>query len=243
MKGVVKTQFVPGKLTKNKDIVKYINTKQVAFDMAELFRTDVNQYIPSRSGTIRDKGYTIQTSNSKIKPWFKLQYKNKPGIPYVMYQYRGKVWAPNFAIFEPVGVLSYKAYDLKLQYEHIGWAVSKKHPRHPTNRNFRRRAATKVIGEGKKIVYSGYSHRKSQPEWVDYAYKNSKGLGSWKEEIPAYIERVYASALKQQRADAEKRAARKQQRIEATRKKQLEKLLGVKPGTKIRTRLRKKNRS
>lgn len=241
--GAIHSYLVPGKLTKLKDFAKYVNVKQLSYDMAEIFRADVNQYIPSRSGAIRDRGYVIHTSNSKKNPWFKLQYKNKPGIPYVMYQYMGKVWGPNFAIFEPIGIASYKAYDLKIQYEHIGWTSSKKHPRHPTNRNFRRRAATKVLDTGKVIKYAGYSHRNSQPKWMEYAFKNSKGLGSWREETNRYVERVYASVLTQQKQAETKKLSRQQARETKIRNQKLEQMLGVKPGTKIRTRLRKKNRS
>lgn len=249
--GVIRTEYVPGKLAQLKNLSKYVSTKQVAFDMEEIFRAECNQYIPVNQGNIRDHGYHVTLSNNKTKPWYKLSYRNTKALPYVMYQYIGKIRRPNVPIFErniekfnpnPHSWVLRKA---RFKYKHIGWFTPKNRKTYETNLNFRRRPVNLPLKAAKgvrKVVHlTGYTNNKSaQPHWVEYTKSNGN---FWQTQTRVYVETVYASVLSRMTADAQKNAQRNAVRQASRRnakvKKDIVKILGYEP-TSIKTRLRKK---
>lgn len=240
----VKRIFLEGRLKNlDKELLKHISTKQVALDMVEIFRSAVNPYIPSDSGTIREKGYVIQLSNNKKAPWGKLIYRNTKEVPYVMYQYVGKIWRPNFAIFEremeKFNPKSLKLRPANIKYNFVGWRTSKKVPRSPTPLNFRRRKVRRVFKRGnivKEYTLYGYHNRNSQPRWVEYAAIKDQ---NWRSNIRTYAERVYSDAIEQVATDKQQKALRAQKNKPS---KTANEILGIKNGVTVRTRLRKKDR-
>ena len=178
-----------------------VNTKKLAWDMAHIVLDNVNQYVPKFTGNLQRKGYHIQISNSEVNPWFKLSYRNTSNLKYVMYQYYGKVWGPNYATFELLGPEEFDPHDLRLResnprYRHTGWVSSKK-TRHETNRYFRRRKKTIWLNKGKSIVITGYTgNKKAQPRWVEYAADRANTASGYNDQLRMKAELVYLNAIK-----------------------------------------------
>lgn len=225
----VKIVLAPGKLRNlDKEILKYVSTKQVSLDIVEIFRTFVNPYIPSDSGTLRENGYNIELMNNKKIPKGKLSYRNTADVPYVLYQYAGRIWKPVYAPFVVSGTPDGKAH-CKWTGE---WKSSKKYPRHETAIKFRRKHEArwfKAYGLRYKVDFYGYKNGKSQPHWVEYAAEHT----DWSRSVERYAENVYANAINQI-------AAAKRARAEENSKRTIKKILGFTPNKAVKTRIRKK---
>lgn len=203
MKGVYTRVYIPRKLRAlPTTLKKNVNIKQVCYDCATMFVNSANRFVPKDTGALREKGYKIHISNSKDKPWYKVQYRNTAKLPYVMYQYYGKVWGPNYAKF--TGTVSDKITKKKgkwvlqkreadIKWDHVGWVSSKN--RHETSRKFRRRKKTIYIAKNKKIIINGYKYRGSHPKWVEWAETHSKGFYDYISGNCWYVESVYQAAI------------------------------------------------
>lgn len=231
------TVCAPGNLQNlGSKMLKHISTKQVALDMVEIFRSAVNPYIPASSGALREKGYRIDLFNNKQKPKGKLVYRSTKAMPYVMYQYVGKIWQPNYAPFTVLATPDGKV-SCKWTKE---WKAAKKRHRHATALNFRRNHTSKWFkisntGLRYKVDFYGYRNKDSQPRWVEYTESHDPNFRS---NIARYAERVYGDAINQIAAGKQVRALRASGKQKAS--KTANEVLGINNNLKITTRLRKK---
>ena len=249
--GIIRVEFAPNRLLKLKNLSRYVSTKQVAYDMEEIFRNECNTYIPNDAGNLREHGYKVTLSNSKIKPWYKLTYRNTRAVPYTMYQYIGKIRKPNVPIFEREiekfnpNPYSWKLRPARFKYHHVGWFTPKNATTRQTELNFRRKPVNLPLKAAKgvrKVVHlTGYHNKKSQPKWVEYTQRHGNW---WQNETKIYVESVYSSVIEQiandERKKAQRNASRKNARGQSRAKKSIAKILGYTPG-KVKTRLRKRN--
>lgn len=221
----------------DKSVLKYVSTKQVSLDLVEMFRNSVNQYIPADTGAIRDHGYVIRLSNNKKLPWGKLTYRNTKNLPYVMYQYVGKIWQPNYAPFTIVATPDGK---ISCKWTKV-WRAVKKRPRHETALNFRRKHSSKWfrvsnLGLRYKVDFYGYKNKLSQPRWVEYAERKNT---EWNSAIRTYAERVYSDAINEIAANKQRQALKAKN---GKASKTVNQILGMNNNLKVKTRLRKKKR-
>lgn len=220
----IKKVFLPGRLKNlDKQILKYVSTKQVSLDLVEMFRATVNQYIPTDTGAIRDHGYVIRLSNSKKEPWGKLTYRNTKDLPYVMYQYVGKIWQPNYAPFTVVATPDGKI-SCKWTKQ---WKAVKNRPRHQTALNFRRKHSARwfkvsTTGLRYKVDFYGYKNKNSQPRWVEYAERTNP---DWSSDIKRYAEKVYSDAINQIAANKQRKLLRAKK---GTASNEANKVIGIK---------------
>lgn len=174
------------------------------FDLSEIMLENINQFVPKNTGRLREKGYTRTISNSKTNPWFKIKYGNKGGLRYVMYQYYGKVWGPNYPKFtgeqEKFNPEDLKMRPAHIRYKHIGWysSVNKKE----TWRHFARRRKTVKFKYGKYkgrvVVINGYTTtpQKIQPGWVEYAEQHQNDFTGFRAPMVRLIETTFRDILK-----------------------------------------------
>lgn len=166
------------------------------WDAAHIVLDSINQYVPEKTGKLKKKGYVLSVSNSKINPWFKIYYRNTSTMPYVMYQYYGKVWGPNYPIFEAE---NFNPNDLKMRKMrsfHTGkWYSAKK--KHETYRKFARRRKGVKLKNGRVIKIEGYTTNKQkvQPMWVEYAERHKNDFTGYAEPVKLLVERTFRKAL------------------------------------------------
>lgn len=180
-----------------------VNTKKLMYDLSNIMLDSINQYVPKNTGKLREKGYVRTTANSKTNPWFKIAYRNTSRLPYVMYQYYGKVWGPNYPKFsgeqEKFNPEDLKMRSAKIKYKHEGWysSVSKKE----TWRQFARRKKTVKFKYGKYkgrvVTIKGYTTtpRKIQPMWVEYAEQHKYDFTGYHQPMISLIEKTFRNAI------------------------------------------------
>lgn len=132
--------------------------------LADMFMAEVNKYVPESSGDLKRKGYVLRTYTPSKKPaWFKVTYRNTSKLPYVLYQYYGKVFGPNRAVFSQGPTQNGGAG------VHIGW-VSPIHPKQETNRVLGHPARKTIeLRDGRVIHITGYTKNpNAQARWLEY---------------------------------------------------------------------------
>lgn len=120
-------------------------------ESAKIVLIELNKYIPKDTGELRKQGFQVTVNKSTKTPWFKITYSNKK-LPYVMYQYYGKIWRHNFAVLEPE---PYNPNNLKRRQvwlNHTGEWRSTAH-KTPTNKSFNRHPKTVTLY--KKVYIPG----------------------------------------------------------------------------------------
>lgn len=128
--------------------------------LADMFMEEVNKYVPEDSGALKRGGYVLRTYSPKGKvAWFKVTYRNTKALPYVMYQYNGVVYGPNFAQFDSAGNQIPGA-----------WKSGKK-PKHPNNKYPLGTKRTVTLKDGRVIHIEGYKNPNSKPGWLEYVRK------------------------------------------------------------------------
>ncbi len=198
---IYKKIYIPKWMHTLPDRVKRkVNTKKICKKMSDIYLEKVNPYIPEKTGRMKRDGYLLQIANSRIKPWFKLTYRNTSKLPYVMYQYYGEVWENNYPKFETTPERfnpdNLKLREARIFHRHRGW-FSSKH-KTPTHRRFARRKKVVIINPTTKFTIEGYTTkpRSVQPLWVEYAEKKlAYGPFGYETEIAQYAERVYRAIL------------------------------------------------
>lgn len=190
----------------DKKVAKKIHHKQLSMDLAQMTLKHINQYVPRHSGKLRDKGYRIDLGKNATGTWFKIVYRNTSAVPYVMYQYYGEVYGPNYPTFEIDSLgEGFNKRDLmlrsaKFNYRHAGWASSKKFEKQPTGRHFRRSRKKFQIKAGRYkgtwVTITGYTrNRKARPFWLEEAQKNTPELDWLRIGRRMKIEEVCKAAL------------------------------------------------
>lgn len=162
----------------DKTIANKLNQKKLSLDLSQMMLKDINKYVPRHTGTLRDEGYNITLGNKSSKgPWFKITYRDTKKVPYVMYQYYGEVWGPNYPKFELEEEFSKNDLVMRqAKFKHVGWNSPNKErkSKHPTGRKFRRSRRKFQIKRGKYrgawVTITGYTrNRKARPYWIEEA--------------------------------------------------------------------------
>lgn len=182
-------------------IRRKVNSKKLMWDAAHLVLDSINQYVPEKTGKLKKKGYVLSVSNSKINPWFKIYYRNTSSMPYVMYQYYGKVWGPNIPKFDKkmLRITDIALPKAEFKYTPKGW-YSGKH-KHETYRKFARRKTVVKFKRGpfagRYAIINGYTKNKQrvQPKWVEYAERHKDDFGGYAQPVKLLIEKTFKKAL------------------------------------------------
>lgn len=127
--------------------------------LADMYMEEVNKYVPEDTGALKRDGYVLRTYAPKGKTaWFKVTYRNTSALPYVMYQYRGIVYGPNFAQFDARG-----------NQIPGGWRSPKvKRPQTKYPMGTKR---TVTLKDGRVVHIEGYKNPNSKPGWLGYVRK------------------------------------------------------------------------
>lgn len=138
--------------------------KEAISVIANMLVEEINKYVPERSGTLKEKGYLLRTGTPANKPsWIKIKYRNLKSLPYVMYQYEGVVWGPNFAQFTPNGTQIPGA-----------WKSAPKGKRRPQTKYPLGTKRTVTLKDGRVVNIDGYTgNPNAHAKWVEYVRHTS----------------------------------------------------------------------
>lgn len=207
MKELVSTKLNVLNLKKmDKKVARKIHSKQLALELAQMTLKHINRYVPRHSGKLRDKGYHITLGKNTVGAWFKIVYRNTAAVPYVLYQYYGEVYGPNYPTFERESLgEGFNKRDLmlraaKFNYRHAGWSSSQKFEKQPTGRHFRRSRKKFQVKAGKYkgtwVTITGYTrNKKARPLWLEEAQKETTELNLLRLARTKRIEEVCREAL------------------------------------------------
>lgn len=172
--------------------------KAAADDLGHCLLDKVNEFVPVSSGKLKAKGYKLFTEDHGGTAYVNLSYRNKSGLPYVMYQYYGVVYGPNMAVFEEEktdtkGRRKKEFYTMRrMNIQHIGWASPKgKTPRkenlgHPEKH-------TITLKDGREIHITGYTGNKNaEHKWLEYVRDTATIWYPLRQEMIRFIEAVYS---------------------------------------------------
>lgn len=175
--------------------------KAIAEDMAHILLDEVNKYVPVNSGKLKNAGYRIKTGTTGISAMSSLSYNNSKKVPYVLYQYYGVVYGPNYATWS--GKKSYKRdkYNLKHpknRIQHIGWTSKKgKGVKYPTNRVLGHPKQNVIhLKNGQEINITGYTKNKNaQAKWLEYVRETPTIWYPLRQKMIKYIEQFYSDKI------------------------------------------------
>ena len=171
-------------------IVTNYGKRKTMTRLANSVRKELNTYIPSHTKTMQKEGYEIHVGIKKnIGPYFNLEYRNTPEVPYVMYQYYGKIWEKNYTIFTPVITLSKGTVNrfspanrrgIKRSgnsWMHSGFRTPKGAKKHPTARSIGIEKWFKQ--NGTSVHITGYTKKGKHSEWVDWYCNKTHKYSVW----------------------------------------------------------------
>lgn len=208
-----------------KSLNQDVDIKNLMRECAKIVLIECNKYIPKDSGNLRRNGYTININKSTKNPWVMITYHNTKDMPYVMYQYYGKIWRNNYAVLEaePFNPNNLKRRQVWLR--HTGEWRSSAH-KVPTNKSFHKHPTTftlykKVYIPGKaakditpkrfnwrkqmegryqKVPYArgvirGYKYAGSKPKWVEIVDKQKDTNSGYMAKIIKLVTELYGKSV------------------------------------------------
>ena len=167
-----------------------------AEDLAYMLLDKVNEYVPVSTGKLKARGYKIRFSSAKRAVSI-LSYNNRPGLPYVLYQYYGVVYGPNYATWE--GSKKPKSLkNLKLTNspaKHVGWiSPAGKGSKHPTKNQLGEKRPPLVLKDGRIITYTGYTgNPNAHIKWLEYVRTTPTIWYKLRQNMIKFIESVYSA--------------------------------------------------
>lgn len=182
-------------------IKDYNTQKLIADDMAHILLDEVNKYVPVSSGKLKNAGYRIKTGSTGISAISSLSYNSSKKVPYVLYQYYGVVYGPNYATWSGKKTYKRDKYNLKHpqnRIQHIGWTSKKgKGVKHPTNRVLGHPTQNVIhLKDGREINITGYTGNKNaKAKWLEYVRTTPTIWYPLRQKMIKYIEQFYSGAI------------------------------------------------
>ena len=158
--------------------------KTVMTALSNRMLREVNKYVPRRTGNLKMFGYKIEYGRTATQSrYFKIIYRNTPKMPYIMYQYNGEVYGPNFPIFAQ-GPNRFTA----TPGVQTGWKSRKgKGTKKPMGREIGHRR-TMYDKYHRKVLVTGYTkNRKAHKQWLDYVRNTPKIWKPLKKELAKIV--------------------------------------------------------
>lgn len=173
--------------------------RAAAEDLAHILLDKVNEYVPESSGLLKRTGYTIRFAERGAGAVVSsLSYNNSRKVPYVLYQYYGVVYGPNFATFD---VEKYNPKDLRMRsavISHTGWVSAKgKGSKRPTKNILGHPKKHQIeIYPGAICTITGYTKNKNaQHKWLEYVRNTATIWYPLRQHMIKYVEQFYAQYL------------------------------------------------
>lgn len=147
--------------------------------IAEMIVATIQPYVPRQSGALATKGLYVGLKEDPSHAEIDIRYRNTTKLKYVLYQYYGIVYGPNFATWDydkaqKRGRRSanfYKMRDMNIQ--HTGWVSPRgEGTKHPTSKKLGEPRPSKTLNDGRTIHYNGYTNPKSHAKWLEYVRDN-----------------------------------------------------------------------
>ena len=191
-------------------VVTNYGKKKTMTEIAEKLEKKVRQYIPNGdTGKLRNKGYEIKVGIKKGVAYSLLRYRNTEEVPYVLYQYYGRVYGFNYAHWVPV-ITRKSIYEnnpyamispqkITSKYEQFGWVSEKGVKKRPMNRYLGEKR-TIHLKDGRTIKIDGYSKTKKKPhkKWLEW-YVNQPEyyifFNDWRRDVIAEVTQKYQEKL------------------------------------------------
>lgn len=171
--------------------------KQVAIELAYILRDKVSEFVPEDTGKLKRKGYTVKGKEiGGVKARSILRYRNTTDVPYVMYQYRGIVYGPNFAQFDANG-------------KQIPGAWKSPNSKHRQTKYPIGVERTVELRDGKLVHITGYTKNKNaHKEWMEYVRNTPTIWVPLRNEMSDYVKLVYKSIITEQKVAEIRRTAK-----------------------------------
>lgn len=169
--------------------------RAVGEDLAYCLLDVVNEYVPENTGALKRAGYKIDFGLVGHKVYSKLSYNNNK-LPYVLYQYYGVVYGPNFATFEDE---KFNPKDLRRRPmaipKHTGWASPK--PKRPQKGSLGHPEKNEIVLDDGRIIHiTGYTGNKNaQHKWLEYVRTTPTIWYPLRQDMIRFIEAVYGGYI------------------------------------------------
>jgi hypothetical protein len=143
--------------------------------IANMLVATIHPYVPRNSGTLATEGLYVGinkglTGHAEID----IRYRNTTNVKYVLYQYYGIVYGPNYATWEQ---RAFNPRDLRKSHSpatHSGWVSPRgKGTKHPTGGKLGKPRPPLRLPDGRIITYSGYTNPNSHAKWLEYVRDTS----------------------------------------------------------------------
>ena len=153
--------------------------------VGDIMAENTKQFIPMDTGKLRE-AYVVQAKKDEcIVTW------DTKELPYAHYQFEGKVWGPNKAIFDAQGPNK----GSKVAGVHSGWVSPTKHKKPAADGREMGHRATITLNDGRVIHINGYTTKGTGPKWTERALKDAKAFSKMRFESGRYLYEVYCMSL------------------------------------------------
>lgn len=173
------------------DCLKPITRKAAAEYIGALLFETVAPYVPYKTGKLLKQGMYLSTRTMQAHAEVDLRVRNTSKVKYAFYQYYGRVWGPNYAVFEQQ---KFDPTNLKMTHSpatHTGWISPKgagsKHPTHYVLGEKR----TIHLKDGRVIHIDGYTNPQSHAMWLDYVRRTPTIWVPYTQRVQREIKEVF----------------------------------------------------
>ena len=182
-----------------KRIVEKINDEDIrraiGEDLAHMVLDEVNKYVPESSGKLKRAGYRLHSEDRGTQTMSMISYNNTRKVPYVLYQYYGIVYGPNYATWSAT---QYNPNDLRMRVGavHTGWVSSKgKGSKKPT-KNKIGIERTIPLKDGREIHITGYTKNKNaHHKWLEYVRTTPTIWYPLRQHMIKFVETCYSEYM------------------------------------------------